>query len=183
MPRQPRRQPHAVRQLCQKTFGDAWWSTEKSQRVAWARAQLSRGAPPPVPPQQVDTPAVQTPVRFSSVREKQEALTVRFYAECQKWGLRGWTLKWVRSRRTAGTCNYAPKCRIHISLLYLQNTSWGENVDALLHELAHARTPGAHHGPVWKNAAVEMGCTGKRCCNAFDQPAYLGGMLSEAGRC
>ena len=73
--------------------------------------------------------------------------------------------------------------RIHISLLYLQNTSWGENVDTLLHELAHARTPGAHHGPVWKNAAVEMGCTGKRCCNAFDQPAYLGGMLSEAGRC
>ena len=76
MPRQPRRQPYAVRQLCRKTFGDAWWSTEKSQRVAWARAQLSRGAPPPVPPPaDVHTAAIEDMERNVFTEDREESVT------------------------------------------------------------------------------------------------------------
>jgi hypothetical protein len=47
-------------------------------------------------------------------------------------------------------------------------------VDVLLHELAHALTPGHGHDDVWKNVAQALGCSGHRCCPAFVEPSYLG---------
>lgn len=35
--------------------------------------------------------------------------------------------------------------------------------DTILHEIAHALTPGHNHDAVWQTKAVEIGCDGKRC--------------------
>ena len=35
--------------------------------------------------------------------------------------------------------------------------------NTILHEIAHALTPGKGHGPVWRAKAIEIGCDGKRC--------------------
>jgi hypothetical protein len=34
--------------------------------------------------------------------------------------------------------------------------------DTILHEIAHALTPGAGHGNAWVKKAKELGCTGRR---------------------
>ena len=38
-----------------------------------------------------------------------------------------------------------------------------EVTNTILHEIAHALTPGHHHDRVWKAKAREIGCTGDRC--------------------
>ena len=34
--------------------------------------------------------------------------------------------------------------------------------NTILHEIAHALTPGHHHDRVWRRKAIEIGCTGER---------------------
>lgn len=36
-------------------------------------------------------------------------------------------------------------------------------IDTVLHEIAHALTPKAHHGREWKHVAIAIGCNGSRC--------------------
>jgi hypothetical protein len=35
--------------------------------------------------------------------------------------------------------------------------------DTILHEIAHALTPGHNHDSVWRAKSIEIGCDGKRC--------------------
>ena len=45
--------------------------------------------------------------------------------------------------------------------------------DTILHEIAHALTPGQHHNDVWRRKATAIGCTGQRCAKiAICKPRY-----------
>ncbi len=88
-------------------------------------------------------------------------------------GLVGWTFGLDRAKARAGLCNYAKK-RITISRHYLARAAEADILDILLHELAHALTPGHGHNDVWRNVAVSLGCSGRRCCASFMEPAYVG---------
>lgn len=79
-------------------------------------------------------------------------------------GLRsiGWYFRFDKARRRYGCCNYGTRA---ISLSRpLTLIGREEDVrDTILHEIAHALTPGSGHNRVWRRQALAIGCSGQRC--------------------
>lgn len=76
-----------------------------------------------------------------------------------------WHFKWdthKRLRSRVGLCSYSRKT-ISVSLQTAMRTSLSYTFDTLLHEIAHALTPGHSHDRVWKDKCVELGCIPKQC--------------------
>lgn len=86
-------------------------------------------------------------------------------SKIQEYGLstQGW--KWNFSNRltsAAGNCNYKKKI-IKISTVYISKATEFEINDTILHEIAHALTPGHKHDNVWMSKAKSIGCSGSVC--------------------
>lgn len=68
----------------------------------------------------------------------------------------GWRFVWDNARKRGGECNYQRKT-VSMSK-YLVPLWTDEQVkDTLIHEVAHALTPGAKHGAVWARKMRELG--------------------------
>lgn len=75
---------------------------------------------------------------------------------------RGWRFKFDNAKRRFGVCKYRSKIiSLSKNLTALNNVL--EVQDTILHEIAHALTPGQHHNNVWKMKAEELGCRSERC--------------------
>jgi predicted SprT family Zn-dependent metalloprotease len=74
----------------------------------------------------------------------------------------GWRFQFDNARRRFGCCNYRTK-RITLSKHLTALNDVKEVNNTILHEIAHALTPGHHHDRVWQRKAIEIGCNGKRC--------------------
>lgn len=72
---------------------------------------------------------------------------------------------------TVGVCNYDRKV-IVLSDIYCYRLPRKEVEDTILHEIAHALTPGHEHDNVWKNKALEIGCSGKIECDVENYQRY-----------
>jgi len=66
------------------------------------------------------------------------------------------------TKRRIGECSYRYKL-LCVNEDFLNVLTRAEFRDTVLHEIAHALTPDAGHGPVWVAKAKEIGCTGQRC--------------------
>lgn len=91
----------------------------------------------------------------------------------QEHGLyeRGWRFEFDFAKRRFGQCNYRRRTiKLSAELSYLN--SYEQIRDTVLHEIAHALTPGANHGLAWQLKAAEIGCEPKCCYNreAVTQP-------------
>ena len=88
----------------------------------------------------------------------------------------GWRLAFDRAKRRCALCDYAKK-RISVSSAFLSATARteAEVENTLLHEMAHALTPGCNHGSEWRATALKIGCDGKRTFvgDAFADPRWL----------
>lgn len=80
-------------------------------------------------------------------------------------GLQGWRFRFDHARRRLGCCHYGSRTLSLSRPLVLLNP---ETVvrDTLLHEIAHALTPGAGHGPAWRARAVALGARPRACAEA-----------------
>ncbi len=77
----------------------------------------------------------------------------------------GWRFQWSRGKKRIGQCCYGTKT-IEISYLYTENVADPELLrNTILHEIAHALTPGHHHDAIWKKACIAVGARPERCCN------------------
>ncbi len=87
-------------------------------------------------------------------------LAVRTLAE---YGLleQGWRAAWDNGKRRAGACHYGTKT-ISLSRHILPGAPDAEVRETILHEVAHALTPGHNHDGVWRAKLIEMGGTGAR---------------------
>lgn len=74
----------------------------------------------------------------------------------------GWVFKFDQAKRRFGQCDYRNKTISLSEPLTLLNPKSQIN-DTILHEIAHALTPGAHHGARWKSKAAEIGADPSRC--------------------
>ena len=76
-----------------------------------------------------------------------------------------WSFKFDRSKVSFGKCYYAKK-QISLSQYLVELNEEDEVRDTILHEIAHALTPGDGHGPLWKAMCVRIGANPARCYDA-----------------
>ena len=89
-------------------------------------------------------------------------------------GLGDWTFRFDRAKRRFGACNYTTQT-ISLSRQLTELNSPAQVRETLIHEIAHALTPGAHHSKAWQEACVKLGIDPKRCYTSaeVEQPPPL----------
>jgi predicted SprT family Zn-dependent metalloprotease len=103
-----------------------------------------------------------------------------------------WAFGWInRSSRTLGRCTYHSSIfgcfggKIELSKTFVSVNEEPAVLDTILHEIAHALTPGAHHGPAWKRKCLEIGAKPERCSTSEDKvcpPARYTASCPTCGR-
>ena len=86
-------------------------------------------------------------------------------------GLHEWKVMLDRAKTRAGKCSYK-RHTIYLSKYYLVNATEDDVKDTILHEIAHALTPGHGHDAHWKSKALELGCSGNVRCSRFTQHQF-----------
>jgi len=76
-------------------------------------------------------------------------------------GLSDWNFEFDQALTRAGQCDHRNKT---ISLSSHLMPLWTEDQrrDTILHEIAHALTPGDHHGPAWRTMCRKIGANPDR---------------------
>lgn len=82
-------------------------------------------------------------------------------------GLTAWTFGFDNAVQRFGVCKYGSRS-ITLSEKLVRANSFEQCCDTVLHEIAHALTPGAKHGPAWKAACVRIGANPQRCYSTSD---------------
>ena len=77
-------------------------------------------------------------------------------------GLEEWEFGFDRARRRLGAC-WPLKRKITLSREFVLLNEQEQVEDIILHEIAHALTPGAGHGARFKAMARKLGCTASAC--------------------
>jgi predicted SprT family Zn-dependent metalloprotease len=79
----------------------------------------------------------------------------------------GWSIGFNDYKTCAGITRFNKKI-IELSDIFISNSCKLEIRDTILHEIAHALVGSKNnHNKVWKAKALEIGCSGNRCCNSF----------------
>lgn len=90
-------------------------------------------------------------------------------------GLGHWEFGFDDSVKRRGCCHWREK-RITLSLELTKIRTEAAVMNTILHEIAHALTPGANHGKAWYSKAISIGCDGTRCSldGATIQAPFIG---------
>ena len=74
----------------------------------------------------------------------------------------GWKFSYDNAKSRFGSCRHRKKMiTLSQHLVCLNDVDRVKNT--ILHEIAHALTPGHRHDSVWVAKAIEIGCDGQRC--------------------
>lgn len=72
-----------------------------------------------------------------------------------------WRFALDDGQRRAGAC-FPLRRLVTVSRQFALEARWDEVRDTVIHEVAHALTPGNNHGPAWRAAARELGGSARR---------------------
>lgn len=81
-----------------------------------------------------------------------------------EYNLHNWTVTFDRARGRLGLCNHKKKT-LSFSAVITPHLSKSQFQNTVLHEVAHARTPGHGHDNIWKRLFISMGGDGNRLSN------------------
>jgi len=76
-----------------------------------------------------------------------------------------WRITTNKRKSSFGVCNYT-KREIQLSSILVPYMNVSGVKDTILHEIAHAITPGQKHNNVWRRKFIELGGSGKRLSGA-----------------
>jgi predicted SprT family Zn-dependent metalloprotease len=85
--------------------------------------------------------------------ELAEQITLTFL---QKYNLPSWKFRLIHSKSNLGRCHYRRR-EIQIAKEHLETHTNMQIIDTILHEIAHALTPGHVHDEVWQAKCREIG--------------------------
>lgn len=85
----------------------------------------------------------------------------------EQHGLRGWRFAFDRAKQRLGQCRYTTRT-ISLSGPLTDLNDEATMRDTILHEIAHALTPGDGHGRAWQAACVSIGAKPQRCAVASE---------------
>jgi predicted SprT family Zn-dependent metalloprotease len=107
-------------------------------------------------------------------KHKAEAMAIELIAAHlnKNPGAPRWRFQWNSRSAAAGLCSYYSRT-IELSAKLVPYAEEAEVRDTILHEIAHALTPGHHHDKVWSAKAREIGADGKRCYSEESKPATM----------
>ena len=79
--------------------------------------------------------------------------------------LPGWWFTFDKSTSRAGVCKFNTQTiALSEAFVLSKRVADIDVLETILHEIAHGIAGhNAHHGPVWKKIAMDLGCTGNRC--------------------
>lgn len=82
----------------------------------------------------------------------------------QEYGLieKGWRFEFNRRKTAYGMCYWRRKV-IYLSNVLTPLVTEETCLNTIIHEIAHALTPGHHHDAVWRAKFLSMGGNGMRC--------------------
>lgn len=95
-------------------------------------------------------------------------------------GLTGWSFGFNNAKQRFGVCDYRKKT-IGMSRVLLPQLTMAQAENTILHEIAHALTPGDNHGPTWKATAKAIGSDGMRCGPVVKEVPHKWTLYCEAG--
>ena len=101
---------------------------------------------------------INTRYLWMNIRLREESEVIEMICEeLNQHGLEGWTAE-LNSKLTtsAGKCSYKNK-KIILSTEFALRCHPADLQNTIIHEIAHALTPGASHGTKWKNKMKELG--------------------------
>lgn len=99
-----------------------------------------------------------------------------------KHNLNNWSFEFDNPQLRLGQCNYKKKV-ITISKRISLVLTFDEMLDTILHEIAHALTPGHKHDEIWKAKAIEIGCNGKQYASVnLDKAMAFKGTCPTCGK-
>jgi len=75
--------------------------------------------------------------------------------------LADWRFGFDDGQRRAGAC-FPQRRLVTVSRQFALEAPWEEVRDTVIHEVAHALTPGQGHGPAWRAAARDLGGSARR---------------------
>jgi hypothetical protein len=95
-------------------------------------------------------------------------------AELAKHGLSDWGVRITHDPKQSflGMCVYKDKVII-LNAFHIDIHPDAEVRDTILHEVAHALTPGQRHNDVWATKARDIGCTNTMPCSHLDIPEHI----------
>jgi predicted SprT family Zn-dependent metalloprotease len=78
-----------------------------------------------------------------------------------------WSFAWTNSNRVYGRCDYTRR-QIQLSKLITEHRPEHKVKQTILHEIAHALTPGCKHNTTWKTVARNLGVINPRSTAPID---------------
>ncbi len=80
-------------------------------------------------------------------------------------GVGDWGFAFDHAKRRLGSCRYAQRT-LTLSAPLTRLNDEAVVRDTILHEIAHALTPGAGHGPRWRTVARRLGAAARACVDS-----------------
>jgi predicted SprT family Zn-dependent metalloprotease len=164
----------------QKEWSKTTWQFFASMKAATPAPPPPKPVPPPPPPEPVPPPAESPPLDIFAnaqrlfAEEKNRLMNLPTTSPAERNNMAPYCLVFDRNpTQRLGQCRHGCK-QIGFSTKVLQCGLTDKMVLATItHELCHAATPGAKHGPAWKTIMKNAGAENPRCFCSKEESALM----------